>query len=60
MLPHSCGDLRDNQENPSAGELSCISQAVGTGIQGYRGDGDDAGTGRGTGGYRSVMMWCQD
>ena len=29
LLPHSCGDLRDYQENPSAGELRCISQGVG-------------------------------
>ena len=31
LLPHSCGDLRDYQENPSAGELKCTSQGVGTG-----------------------------
>ena len=69
LLPHSCGDLRDYQENPSAGELSCISQGMGTGVQGYRGRGGDVGTWvqgvmmwvqGGVQGYRGVMMWSHD
>ena len=63
LLPHSCGDLRDYQENPSAGELRCISQGVGTGVQGYRGTGAQGVMMWVQGGvqrYRSVMMWCPD